>query len=135
METHLLIPATTPSAPPTPALLPTPPLLPTPAHKLTCHYSQPPSPPPLCSSTSPFRPGSTHPLILSPCLCHPPSHPPPSFTIPCRISSGWDSPAIRTTTKGGYHHLAFLKTPRTQGTDKDAHSTHTKFFVQNSSKN
>ena len=35
------------------------------------------------------------------------------------------SPAIRTTTKGGHHHLAFLKTPRTQGTDKDAHSTHT----------
>ena len=36
------------------------------------------------------------------------------------------SPAIRTTTKKGHYHLEFLKTPCTKGTDKDAHSTHTR---------
>ena len=42
------------------------------------------------------------------------------------------SPTIRTTTKGGHHHLAFLKTPRTQGTHEDAHSTHKKVCFKNS---
>ena len=52
-----------------------------------------------------------------------------------RLGLWGGSPTLRTTTKGGHHHLAFLKTPRTQGTDKDAHSTHTQIFFKNSSKN
>ena len=37
--------------------------------------------------------------------------------------------------KGGHHHLAFLKTPRTQGTHEDAHSTHTTKFIFKNSNN
>ena len=84
------LPLTTLSAPLTPAPPPAPLLPPTPAHKLTLQYL------PLCSSTSPSCPGSTHPPHLSPYHYHPPSHPPslyppPSFPVPCRISSSSDS--------------------------------------------
>ena len=48
----------------------------------------------------------------------------------------WQAPStIRTTTKGGQHQLALLKTPRTQGTHEDAHSSHTKIFVFKNSNN
>ena len=85
METHLLIPATTPSAPPTPALLPTPPLLPTPAHKLTCHYFQPPSPPPLMQLNIPI-----------PSRIHTPSN---SITMPLSSSIA-PSPIFHHTLQG-----------------------------------
>ena len=75
----------TPSVPSTPTPPATPQLPPTSVHKPTFQY------PTSCSSTSPSDLGSIHPPPPSPYLCHPRSHPPPSFPTFFRISSGWDS--------------------------------------------
>ena len=75
----------TPSVPSTPTPPATPQLPPTSVHKPTFQY------PTSCSSTSPSDLVSIYPPHPSPYLCHPRSHPPPSFPTLYRISSGWDS--------------------------------------------
>ena len=99
---------------------------------------------PLCSSTSPSRPGSTHPLHLLPYPCHPPSHPPPSrpppsFPVPCRISSGYDSGGLPYHPNNNQRRSpspgVFKDTPHPRNGRRCTLHTYTKIFVKNSSKN